>query len=121
MGNYLTTEFTGVGHTTTSQPVPIQLNCDAGARINAVVTAMADTSTTQQGAIKLTSGGATGVAVQLLDKNGVGVKFGQKFVVDTVTSAGTYDFGWTARYLQTQSAVTTGNADASATVALTYE
>ncbi|WP_336222348.1 fimbrial protein [Citrobacter amalonaticus] len=121
MGDYLTSEFSGIGHTTAPHEVPIMLDCDAGARINAVVVAEADTSTTQAGAIKVSSGGATGVAVQLLDKNGTAVKLNQKFLVDTTTASGQYNFNWTARYLQTQSTVTTGKADAVATIQLTYE
>lgn len=121
LGEYITSEFTAVNHTTPPVPVPVTLDCFAGARINAVVSAEVDTSTTQQGAIKLTSGGASGVAVQVLDRNNAPVKLNQKFVVDTVTADGQYNFNWTARYLQTQSSVTTGDANASATLTMTYE
>ncbi|WP_410529539.1 fimbrial protein (plasmid) [Serratia sp. AXJ-M] len=121
LGSFFVNDFTAVGHTTTSQPVPISLNCNGGARINATITADAETS--QQGTLKLTAGAgmATNVGVQILDKNGTPVALNQKFVVDTTTADGLYDFGWTARYIQTGSSVTTGPANASATMALTYE
>lgn len=88
-----------------------------------VATADKDTDTSQQGAIKITAGAssASGIAVQLLDKSNQGVMLNQKFVVGTTTANGQYDFGWTARYIQTKSAVTTGDANASTTLALTYE
>lgn len=123
LGNYLSTDFTGVNDTTVAKSVPITLDCSSGSRINALVTADSDTSTSQQGAIKLSAGGdtASGVAVQLLDKNNVPVKLNQKFLVSTTTSEGQFNFNWTARYLQTQSTVTLGDANATATLALTYE
>lgn len=121
LGEYVTSEFTAVNHTTPPVSVPVTLDCLAGARINAVVSADADTSTNLQGAIKLASGGASGVAVQVMDKNNAPVKLNQKFVVDTTLADGQYNFDWKARYLQTQSAVTTGDANAFATLSLTYE
>lgn len=123
LGNYLTSEFTAVNHTTVSKPVPVRLDCTAGARINAMITAEADTATTQQGAIKVNAGTGTasGVAVQMLDKNNVPVKLNQKFLVDTTTTAGQFEFNWSARYLQTLSTVMPGDANATATLALTYE
>ncbi|MDK9358861.1 fimbrial protein [Lelliottia sp. V106_10] len=121
LGTHLTTEFSTINYTTTPVPVPITLNCDSGVRINATVTANADASTTQPGAIQLAAGSATGVAVQLLDKNGAGVALNQKFVVDTTAVSGQYAFNWTARYLQTRSNVTPGDGNATATVAISYE
>lgn len=121
MGDHFTTEFTEVGHVTEETKVPIKLNCNSGARINAVITANEDSSTSQQGVIKLNDGGASGIAVQFLDKNDNGLKLNQNFVVDTTTNDGEYDFNWTARYLQTQKVVTTGDANALATLTLTYE
>lgn len=121
LGDYLTTDFTGVNSFTPKKPVHILLNCPSDIRINTSVDATADTATRKRGAIKLSYGGATGVAVQLLDRHGLGVQLNQNLEVDTTTSEGVYDFNWTARYLQTQSTVTSGNANATATLALTYE
>lgn len=121
LGDYFITEFTAIGHTTTAQPINIQLNCNSGARINAAITANVEAS--QAGTIKLTPGTAvaSGVGVQILDKNGVPVTLNQKFIVDTVSVAGQYNFGWTARYIQTVASVTIGQANAIATLSLTYE
>jgi len=121
LGDYFTTEFTSVGHTTASRPVNIVLDCGTDTRINAVVTANADTS--QQGTMKLTAGTgtATGVGVQLLNSNNNPVALNSKFVVDTTTADGQYTINWSARYIQTASSVTTGQANATATLTLTYE
>lgn len=121
LGDYLTTDFTAINSTTPMKPVHILLNCPSNVRVITSVDATADTATRKPGAIKLSSGGATGVAVQLLDKNGLGININQQFDVDTTTDAGVYDFNWKARYLQTRSTVTTGNANATATLALSYE
>ncbi|MFJ9991368.1 fimbrial protein [Pseudomonas putida] len=123
MGEHLASQFNAVGRFTADRPVPITLGCGQGVRINALVSADADTTTTQPGSIRLNggTGTASGVAVQLRDRNGAGVNLNQKFLVDTTTIDGQYDFRWTARYLQTQATVTPGAANASATLTLTYE
>ncbi|HEX4502925.1 MAG TPA: fimbrial protein [Scandinavium sp.] len=121
VGDYLTTEFTAINHTTENKNIPISINCSSSARINALITANSDSSTSQQGAIKLNSGGASGIAIQLLDKNGAGVALNKKFVVDTTPGAGEYDFNWQVRYLQTAATVSPGDASASATLTLNYD
>ena len=121
LGDHLTTEFTGVGYTTTPKEVPISLDCNAGARINVMVQATPDPNSYQQGSIRLLPGGATGIAVQLMDKYGYGVRLNQRFLVGTASSMGQYNFNWTARYLQTNATVTTGDAVTMATLTLNYE
>lgn len=123
MGEHPLTDFTGVGYTTAPVDVPISLDCDGGARINAEITAQAASGTSQPGAMQLDSGAdsASGVAIQLLNSAGTPVALNQKFVVDTVESPGDYHFNWTARYLQTNATVTSGQANTTATLSLTYE
>jgi len=121
MGNYTTTQFKGINTTTSSKDIPISLDCDFKVRINATVIANSDPSTSQPGAIKLSSGGAKGIAVQLLDKNGAGIKLNSKFFVDYQENEGQYSLNWKARYLQTEESVAVGDANAVATLSLTYE
>lgn len=124
LGNHLTTDFTGAGSVTASQNVQVQLNCpESGMKVFATLNATQDTSTAQSGAIKLTpSSGLTagGVAVQMLDNNNNGIPLNSQIQYMTTTQ-GTFDFGWKARYLQTGSAVTAGDANAYATISLTYQ
>lgn len=121
LGDHLTTEFTGVDYATESKDIPITLNCQANAQITATINATADKNTTQNGAIKLDNGGASGIAVQIVNKKGNGIKINKAIAVDTTTAEGEYNFTWQARYLQTDSVVTTGDANASATITLSYE
>lgn len=124
LGNHLTTEFTGINSTTSSVDLPVKLNCPANAIVSATLNATADTSTPQAGAIKVTSGSgptASGVAVQIVDSNNNGVPVGGVTRFNPMT-AGVIDFGWKAHYLQTTSApVTAGDANASATITITYQ
>jgi type 1 fimbria pilin len=125
LGTHLTTEFTGMNSTTESVPVPLALNCpNSGIGISATLNATPDTSTTQPGAIKTTPGtglNAGGVAIQMLDQSDNGIPLNTP-VKYTSTGAGTFNFNWKARYLQTTSTpVTAGDADTSATMTITYE
>lgn len=124
LNNHLTTEFTGVNSSTASEPVTVQLNCPkSGMKVMATVNATPDTSTALPGAIKLSAGSgltAGGVAVQMLDAGSNGLPLNSPVQYETV-SAGIFDFGWKARYLQTGTTVTAGEASASATVSLTYQ
>lgn len=121
LGDYTTAEFTSVGHTTQSVPVNIAVNCNANTKLNTTITADADPS--QAGTVKIISGtgAASGVGVQLTDNNSTPLKLNEKFLVASLPSDGAYTINWQARYIQTASAVTTGNANASVTVAMTYE
>ncbi|WP_336222372.1 fimbrial protein [Citrobacter amalonaticus] len=121
LGDYTTAEFTSVGHTTTSVPMNIALNCNANTKVNAIINADAETS--QSGTVKITAGtgAASGVGIQLVDNNDVPLQLNQKFLVASLPSSGAYTINWKAHYIQTSSAVTTGNANAPVTITLMYE
>lgn len=124
LGNHLTTDFTGAGSATASVVAPVQLNCpESGMKVFVTLSATPDTSTVQSGAIKVSpSSGLTagGIAIQMLDSNNNGIPLNSQIQYIT-TAQGTFDFGWKARYLQTGSTVTAGDANASATISLTYQ
>lgn len=119
LGNYLVSDFTSIGDTTESIKVPVTLNCNTGARINVIVSAEEDNDAVNT--IQLIPGGATGVAVQLLDDSGNQVPINQKFVSNTITTNGQFIFNWKARYIKTKATITPGGGDAHATLQLTYE
>ncbi|MBB1201746.1 hypothetical protein EGM70_15775 [Enterobacteriaceae bacterium 89] len=99
------------------------LNCDAGANINISLqgTQNPDVSTTS--VLALTGQGNTdvakGVGVQLL-YNGSPLVLNNRIVLKR-SAGGQETFPITARYYQTKTAVTTGKANASATLDLTYQ
>ncbi|MCK7228270.1 hypothetical protein L8P27_10505 [Enterobacter asburiae] len=61
------------------------------------------------------------MGIQMVDNNGVPLQLNQKFLVGSLPSGGAYFINWKAHYIQTYSAVTTENANAPVTVAMTYE
>lgn len=99
------------------------LNCDSGANINVMLqgTQNPDVSTTS--VLALTGQGnadvAKGVGVQLL-YNDVPLELNNRIVLKQSTG-GQETFPITARYYQTKTSVSTGKANASATLDLTYQ
>ncbi|WP_231568125.1 fimbrial protein [Leclercia adecarboxylata] len=99
------------------------LNCDAGANINVMLqgTQNPDVSTTS--VLALTGQGnadvAKGVGVQLV-YNGAPLELNNRIVLKQ-SEGGQETFPITARYYQTQTSVSTGKANASATLDLTYQ
>ncbi|MEG5632735.1 fimbrial protein [Enterobacter bugandensis] len=99
------------------------LNCDAGANINVSLqgTQNPDVSTTS--VLALSGQGnadvAKGVGVQFL-YNGAPLVLNNRIVLKR-SAGGQETFPITARYYQTKTAVTTGKANASATLDITYQ
>ncbi|UHM93640.1 fimbrial protein [Rahnella victoriana] len=123
LGDFLTTDFTGVGYKTKQVSLPISLQCNAGTKVNAVLAAESDSDSQNTGVIKLSSDAdsASGIGIQLIDGKGQVLKLNENIYVGMAASEGDFEFNWTASYIQTQSVVTPGNANASATITLTYE
>ncbi|MBK5071718.1 fimbrial protein [Budviciaceae bacterium CWB-B4] len=121
----LASSFTGVNSTKGDKPFTIGLNCDAGARINASLSFDQNTDTSNTSVIKLTGAGsagvATGVGIQLL-YGSTPLQRNTNIVLKTSTGGQEFPAGsFTARYFQTRSTVTTGDANATATLNLTYQ
>lgn len=121
----LASSFTGVNSTKGDKPFTIGLSCDAGARINASLSFTQNTDTSNNSIIQLTGAGnsdvATGVGIQLL-YGSTPLQRNTNIVLKTSTGGQEFPSGaFTARYFQTKSTVTTGNANATATLNLTYQ
>ncbi|MGU3525446.1 fimbrial protein [Enterobacteriaceae bacterium C23F] len=126
IGDILASSFgTSVGATPSAaqNTQNLGLNCDAGANINVSLqgTQNPDVSTTS--VLALTGQGsadvASGVGVQLV-YNGSPLVLNNRIVLKQ-SAGGQETFPITARYYQTKTAVTTGKANASATLDLTYQ
>ncbi|WP_375741023.1 fimbrial protein [Pseudomonas boanensis] len=98
----------------------IPLDCSAGASINLKVEG--NVQNASQGVLKVDAGNssASGVGIQLLydDKP---VELGKQFKTGTASSQGKYNIPLKARYLQTEDTITSGAANGSATITLTYQ
>jgi len=117
--------FSSVGSTAAEQRFNIKLNCrESKPELNAVylrMDAKPDTSGAP-GVIALSpdANAATGVGIQILDKDRQPVTYGQSALVG-VSKDGVYDVPFHARYYQTSNQVTAGVANGSATFTLEYK
>lgn len=112
--------FSGVGSVAGTKPFQIGLTCSSGA----IVRITLDTGTPVAGipgVIAPSSGGASGVGVQVLDASGTTpVQFGVPKTIGA-TPSGTLSVNYYARYYQTGSAVNAGLLGATATFTLSYQ
>jgi type 1 fimbria pilin len=123
LDDVLASNFISVSTTVKPKQFNINLNCDAGARVNAVLTGTQNTDTSTAGVLQLTGAGsadvATGVGVQILYNNAP-LALNNNMVLKTSTG-GQEAFPFTAQYYQTKDSVTAGSANAIATLNLTYQ
>lgn len=119
----LASNLTAVGTIAKPQNFNVGLNCDAGANINAQLTGTSNTDTDVPGVLQLSNTGsanvATGVGIQIF-YNGSPMLLNQNMVLKT-SSGGQETFPFTAQYYQTKTTVTSGSANATATLILTYQ
>lgn len=126
IGNVLASNFgnaVGVVPAGAQNTQNLGLNCDAGANINISLAGTQNPDIATTSVLALTNQGNTdvakGVGVQLL-YNGSPLVLNNRIVLKQ-SSGGQESFPITARYYQTKTAVTTGKANASATLNLTYQ
>lgn len=126
LGNVALSRFGGMGTTAGDKPFKIQLNCQPGQNAQNLVylqmDATQDPTTSAPGVLKITGGTdiASGVGIQVLDKDAAPVPFGDDVLVGP-SKDGAYVLPYTARYYQTGSTVTPGRADGTATFTLNYK
>ncbi|HHG0683651.1 fimbrial protein [Enterobacter cloacae] len=118
-------EFTGAGSATEWKAFNIELDCDKSSRINVRIDATQDPSNIA-GVMKLDSAAgdlaATGIGVQLyFAPDNSAVQFGQTKFYYTSPNGGFETVQLKARYYQTTSAITAGEANVTATFTLTYQ
>jgi len=126
IGEVLASSFGSTVGTTPSGAQMTQnlgLNCDSGANINATLTGIQNPDLSDDSVLALSGQGsegvASGVGVQLL-YNGSPLRLNRNMVLKQ-TSGGQESLPITARYYQTQTSVSTGTANTSATLILTYQ
>lgn len=121
MGDWFDAQFKAIGSTSTQVAIPITLNCLAGTNIKVLVTSSSYVDTTT-GKIGLSGDDkATGIAIQLLDKNDTPIELNKKISIANIVPVGDYALNWKARYIKTADKITAGSANASATVNIIYE
>lgn len=126
LGSHKQSRFTGVGSTTPAVAFNVGLSsCPAG--LNAIqyqfipLTAALDNS---NGVLALSADStATGIGVQVKDRNGNPLKFNTQYTLASYNKAtgGTYSIPLTASYYQTSSPVKPGTANSLLTFTMSYQ
>ncbi|WP_413727670.1 fimbrial protein [Sodalis sp. RH19] len=122
MGNVDRAEFTAIGSTAGLRGFTIPLDCNPGINVRVQFDGISAGSATNVLALSPSSSppAATGVGVQIL-YNSNPVTLGAPLAVGTTTAAGFFNIPLEARYYQTESTVTPGLANSTATFTLTYQ
>lgn len=123
MGTVKRKDFKGSGtwpEDTDTRNFNISLNCSAGTSVNFQIEGNAQNAS--QGILSLNGGAesASGVGIQLLHNNSP-LPLSTMINTGTAGTEGEYSIPLQARYYQTQSTVTPGIANSSATFTLTYQ
>jgi type 1 fimbria pilin len=117
--------FKGKGSTAGDRAFSIKLNCKAGRNTQNTIYMRMDARqdpSNETGVLQVTQGtqAATGVGIQVIDKNAAPVKWGDNLLVGT-SKDGSYVLPFTGRYYQTADKVTPGKGDGMATFTLDYK
>lgn len=119
-GNIPASQFMAIGSTSQETVTKnIELDCDPGTNVNISINGKTDSS--NPNVLSLTTGGnaATGLGVQILSGSQV-LQMNTQIPLLTATSRSTM-IPLSARYYQTASVITAGQANATATVQITYQ
>lgn len=123
-GDIPASKFTGVGPTAETKSFDIALTCPANANISVALDGVQNADTSVPGVLALTNANGTGVAtglgVQILYQN-TPLAFNSGIVLKTVNRNVKETFPFTARYYQTKGMVTPGDANATATLNISYQ
>lgn len=119
--------FKGRGTTTNERAFDLTLNCRKGVGVPNTIQMWMDATRDpagDPGVLRITGGGATGVGIQVRDRQGNPVKFRSEggSPMDLGPSPeGPLIVPFTARYFQTAGSVTAGRADGTATFTIEYK
>lgn len=112
-----------IGTTAKPKPFNVGLTCTEGTKINAQLIGEQNTDSSAVGVLKLTNAGsagvATGVGIQIL-ADSTPMPLNENIVLKT-SPGGLETLPFTARYYQTKATVTSGSANATATLEITYQ
>lgn len=124
LGDVKRTTFNGVGSTSPAQSFTVPLVCSRATKVSMTLSPGASGAyNASNGIINLDTPAsgkkATGVGIQLLYSNAAKA-LNTAFSVGSATAAGTFNVPLSARYYQTATAVTAGQANGTATFTMTY-
>lgn len=123
LDDVLAADLTSINSTAKPKDFDPGLNCQSGAKVNVKLTGTKNTDTSAPGVLQLSNAGSAGVAkgvgIQML-YNHEPLELNKNILLKT-SNGGQETFTFTAQYFQTQSTVTTGSANATTTLEITYQ
>lgn len=121
LGEHDQKEFTGKGSTTPYKPFYVTLRCEENVKINYAVRGKGVNGSTN-GVLSLdkVSGSAQGIGVQIADVHSRPVKLNQYTMWQDKNTEGVVQVGFKVRYIQTDSIISAGKANATATISFIY-
>jgi type 1 fimbria pilin len=125
MGSVNTTDFSTEGSTAGTKGFEVPLSCDANTKVSITLNAGgAGASDSAQGILNLDSSDSTsvasGVKLQMLYKDAP-LALNTPIQTGTVATQGTYTIPFKARYYRTAGSISAGQANASATLTISYQ
>lgn len=125
MGSVNTTDFSTEGSTAGTKDFEVPLSCDANTKVSITLNAGgAGASDSARGILNLDSAEsasvATGVKLQMLYNN-VPLALNTPIQTGTVATQGAYLIPFKARYYRTAGSISAGQANASATLTISYQ
>ncbi|EPJ0597166.1 fimbrial protein [Enterobacter roggenkampii] len=120
MPSFYKSSFTGIGSTTSATEFRIGASCDSGVMPTITFSGQSISGATDIFAINGGTGSATGVGVQLLYGSSA-VNQGTAVPMNQTSAAGVTEFPFSARYIQTENTISSGQANATITFTLSYK
>ncbi|MEP8981187.1 fimbrial protein (plasmid) [Enterobacter hormaechei] len=124
LGDSQESNANSIGYTFNSQDFNIGLTCDRNANITATLDGTPDLDANDKSVLSLSDPGSTqtasGVGAQII-YNGTPLEIGQPINLMTIEGKTKAALAFTARYYQTREKITAGEANATATINLTYQ
>lgn len=124
LGKFRKSTMASIGATTSKQMFTIPITCSKSSSIKITIGGnIAANTVATQGVLKLDDnvGAASGVGIQLLKSDGVTpVTLGSEIGYGTAAMAGEYNISFYAGYYRTQSEISAGVANSTATFTITY-
>ncbi|MEB5978547.1 fimbrial protein [Enterobacter vonholyi] len=122
IGDIPVDSFNGVGSVSPTADFDIGLTCNRDANVSVSLNGVHSNETSDNTVIALSETGkqASGIGVQILN-NGTPLAIGSTVPLKTLKGNNLATFPFSARYYQTSSKITAGNANATATLDIVYQ
>jgi type 1 fimbria pilin len=122
LGNWYLNDLPSIGSVTEARNIPLSIQCEnaSSSSVSVKINAKSDPSDNSHN-IMLDSGGAQGMAIQITDGDNNPIPINQSFTALNSLVPGTNNLNIKGRYIRTAQMMNEGDANATVTVAITYD